>query len=208
MTADPEEFRKMMDQVEGNSRRVHVDIIDGVFADNKTIDPAVLERIETSTLIDFHLMTKSPESWVERCVRAGAERIIAQIEMMGDQLDFIAKCQAAGVRIGLAIDLNTPVTQIDEAILKEIDVVLVMSVKAGAGGQKFDESCLEKITELAKIKAADTSPFQICVDGGETLDTIDDVVAAGADEVVIGRKLFDGDLEKNIQKFEYAAEQY
>jgi ribulose-phosphate 3-epimerase len=121
--------------------------------------------------------------------------------MMPSQREFVEKVTAMGIDVGLAIDLNSPVEAIDKSILTDLDVVLVMSVEAGFGGQKFDPGCIDKIAELASIKRQDATPFKICVDGGETLDTIDDVVKAGADEVVVGRRLFEGNIRENINRF-------
>lgn len=212
LTNDPQELREILAKCERAAgpdgplaRRVQIDIIDGVFAKNKTIDPSLLESVETNLKIDFHLMTKDPIDWVERCIRGMADRIIGQIEQMTDQLEFVGKVQEMGAKVGLALDLNTPVSRVDSTILSNLDVVLVMAVKAGFGGQKFDPSALSTVKDLVKIKDQDSTPFKICVDGGETQDVIDDTHFAGADEVAIGRRLFEGDLGENIERFQKAA---
>lgn len=187
------------------TKRVQIDIVDGVFADNKTIDPTAVGGIDTYLGIDFHLMVKEPINWVEKCVNSGADRIIGQIEMMRNQREFIEKVQLTGLRVGLAIDLSTPVDSIDLEIITDLDVILVMSVKAGFGGQKFDKSVIDKIAELNEIKLRDKTPFRICVDGGETEDVIEFTHLAGADEVVIGNRIFEGDLNNNIKELEEAA---
>lgn len=186
-------------------RKIQIDIIDGEFVDNRTIDPANMVGLETDLGIDFHLMVKNPINWVEKCANAGADRIIGQIEMMEDQVAFVGKVQETGLYVGLAVDLETPISKLDPTILSNVDVVLLMAVEAGWGGRVFDPSVLEKIKELDKIRARDNTPFKICVDGGETEDVIDDTHYAGADEVVIGKRLFDGDLAENLKKFEEAA---
>lgn len=186
-------------------KRVQIDIIDGVYADNRTIDPANLGKLETSLALDFHLMVKDPINWVEKCANAGADRIIGQIEMMGSQKEFLERVQLTNLRVGLAIDIDTPVSELDPLVLNNLDVVLVMSVKAGFGGQKFDKSVIGKIRELDEIRIRDKTPFKICVDGGETEEVIDDTHFAGADEVVVGKLLFNGDLAENIMKLERAS---
>lgn len=188
-----------------NIKRVQVDIIDGIFANNKTVDPANLVGIDTNLSLDFHLMVKEPVNWVEKCARAGADRIIGQIEMMKSQVEFVEKVAQAGLYVGLAIDIATPVSMLDPVVLSNLDVVLVMSVPAGFGGQKFDPRALAKIDELSEIRARDSTPFKICVDGGETQSNIDETHFAGADEVVIGGRLFKGDIAENIKRFELAA---
>lgn len=205
LSSSPQEVKELLNQAEGIVDRVQIDIIDAQFAQNRTIDPSVLENFDTEVLLDFHLMAKEPVDWVERAVRAGADRIIGQIEQMNSQVDFVGKVSEVGLSVGLAIDLETPVSALDPTILNNLDVVLVMAVKAGFGGQKFEPKALDKIRELDDIRARDDNPFRICVDGGETLDTIDDTRIAGADEIAIGRRLFSGDLVVNIDRFIKAA---
>lgn len=186
-------------------RSIQIDVIDGVFADNRTVDPVSLVGLDTDLGLDFHLMVKEPINWVEKCANAGADRIIGQIEMMKNQVEFVEKVQETGLYIGLALDLETPVSELNALILNNVDAILLMAVKAGFGGQKFDKRVLDKIKELDEIRVRDKTPFKICVDGGETVDVIDDTHYAGADEVVIGKRLFDGDLAANIKKFIEAA---
>ncbi len=205
LTDSPSEALELIRRCDGVTGRVQIDIIDGVFADNKTIDPAVLTSLDVSLGYDFHLMVKEPINWIEKCALASAERIIGQIEMMNSQEEFVDKVQSKNLRVGLAVDLETPVAKIQKDILNIIDVVLVMSVKAGFGGQKFNTSVLSKIKELDLIRTEQRSAFRICVDGGETEEVIDDTYYEGADEVVIGRRLFNGDLESNIRRMKEAA---
>ncbi|KKU47643.1 MAG: Ribulose-phosphate 3-epimerase [Candidatus Woesebacteria bacterium GW2011_GWF2_46_8] len=205
LTNDIREIEEKLSRAEGIVKRIQIDIIDGVFAANRTIDPSFLENIETDLDLDFHLMTKDPTSWVERAVRGGAERIIGQIEEMADQVEFVGKVAEVGLSVGLAIDLETPVSALDPTIITNLDVVLVMAVKAGFGGQKFDERALNKIKQLDELRVRDDTPFRICVDGGITEENIKKVVKTGADEVAIGSRIFDGDLAENIRRFEEAA---
>lgn len=205
LTNDIREIEEKLSRAEGIVKRIQIDIVDGQFAANRTIDPSFLENIETDLNLDFHLMTKDPLSWVERAVRGGADRIIGQIEGMTDQVEFIGKLAQVGLSVGLAIDLGTAVSALDPTIITNLDVVLVMAVKAGFEGQKFDLSALLKVNELDKIRVRDDTPFKICVDGGINEDNIKKVVKAGADEVVIGSRIFDGDLTENIRRFQEAA---
>lgn len=199
LTNDPKELEEKLRLLEGKVKRVQIDIIDGVYVANHTVMPDVLSGIETDLLVDFHLMTKEPPLWVERCVTGQADRIIGHIEQMGNQSAFIEKVVEVGAKVGLAIDLETPVEAIDGSLLTSLDVVLVMSVPAGFGGQEFNSSVLEKIKKLKEIKSRDDTLFSICVDGGINERNIHQVVEAGADEVSIGRRLFEGSVEENIE---------
>lgn len=200
LTSDPEELEDLIQKVEGVVNRVHIDIIDGKFADNTTINPNKVGNIKSDLKYDYHLMVEEPLNWVKGCVRGSADRIIGQIEMMSDKIEFVGKVKAVGADVGLAIDLATEVSKVDPAILDNLDVILVMSVSAGFGGQKFSEKSLDKVRELNKIRERDNVLFRICVDGGISEENIGKLVKAGVDEVSIGRRLFKGDLKENIDK--------
>jgi len=205
LTSDIREIQEKIAVAEEVVKRVQIDIIDGQFAQNKTVDPSAIEVVDTEIQLDFHLMTKEPIDWVERSARGGADRIIGQIEMMSDQVAFLGKVQELGLSVGLAIDLKTEISSLDATILGNVDVILVMAVEAGFGGQKFDPKVLAKINKLAKIRAKGGARFRICVDGGETENTVDETRFSGADEIVVGARIFQGDLAENIKKFEEAA---
>ncbi|OGM28225.1 hypothetical protein A2801_04330 [Candidatus Woesebacteria bacterium RIFCSPHIGHO2_01_FULL_41_10] len=201
LTSKPEEFKLFISRAEGVVRRVQIDVIDGVYADNKTVFPEIFDEIETRLSLDFHLMVNEPVKWVEKCIRAGADRIIGQIEMMGSQREFVEAVARAGIKPGLAIDIDSSVGLLDDAIQYDLDVVLVMSVPAGYGGQKFHEEALEKIHALDLMRKRDQTPFRICDDGGVTMEYVDDLRSHGADEVVIGKRIFAGNLKKNVESF-------
>jgi ribulose-phosphate 3-epimerase len=205
LTSNVNELRELLLRVESAGiDRVQIDIIDGAFADNKTIDPSVVSEIDTSLNIDFHLMVKEPINWIEKCITGGADRIIGQIEEMSSQEEFLGKVQEVGVQVGLALNLDTSVSAINSFVLNSLDVVLVMSVMAGHGGQEFDSRVLEKIKKLNKIRAEDPTPFKIIDDGGVSLENIDKLESLQVDEVAIGRRIFDGDLKENIEKYKLA----
>ncbi|MEJ2441368.1 MAG: hypothetical protein P8Y06_00375 [Patescibacteria group bacterium] len=206
LTNDPQELKQLINQAEEAAERVQIDVIDGQFAENKTVDPNVFQTVETNLKLDFHLMTKEPVGWVERVVRVMADRIIGQIEMMQSQVEFVEKVMENGVLVGLGVDLDTPVSKLDPEVLTKLDVVLLMSVPAGFGGQKFDKKVIEKVKTLEKTRKKEKLNFRICIDGGVTLEVVRNLVDAGADEVSVGRLLYKGDLKENIQKFKEMAE--
>lgn len=201
LTGDIREIQDKIARAEGVVKRVQIDIIDGQFVDNRTVDPSALEVIDTDIELDFHLMTKEPVDWVEKAARGGADRIIGQIEKMSDQIGYLGKVQELGLEAGLALDLDTPVSQLDLTILPNLDAVLLMAVKAGFSGQDFDNQVLEKIKALREIRVRDNAAYRICVDGGVLPENVGKINSAGADEVAVGKRLFEGDLEANIEKY-------
>lgn len=206
LTNDPTKAIDLLKQAEGVVDRVQIDIIDGVFADNRTVDPMVFQEVDTGLLLDYHLMVKEPVNWVEKSVRAGGDRIIGHIEMMSDKEAFINKVLAMNATPGFAIDLDTPIIELDPDLLGEIGVIIVMSVKAGFGGLDFQHEVLNKITKLHEIRQEKGYQYKICDDGGVTMQWIDDVRRKGVDEVSVGTRLFNGDLAENVKQYTEAAE--
>lgn len=205
LTKDPSEVKELLKRCEGVSDRVSIDIIDGKFANNKTLYPDFYETIETDLKIDYQLMVEEPINWVEKCVRGQADRIIGHIEKMSDQVEFIGKVQEIGAGVGLALDLKTPIDEIDNEIFSSLDIILLMSVPAGFGGQKFDNSVIEKVKKLSEIRVRDDTPFKIQIDGGVNQTNIYNIHKAGVDEVSVGRYLFKGDLKTNISSLQNEA---
>lgn len=205
LTNDPNELREKLTMLEGKVERVQIDIVDGVFVDNKTILPDILESIETNLLIDFHLMVKEPIDWVERCALGMADRIFGQVEHMNSQEEFVGRVQEVGAKVGLAIDLETPATTIDQILISSLDAVLVMAVPAGFGGQAFSGACLSKLRYFHEIRARDDTPFRLCIDGGINESSIIQVVPDVVDEVVVGNSLFNGPIEERIRQLQDAA---
>jgi pentose-5-phosphate-3-epimerase len=217
-TADPKEaldlLTKLGEIVLPNGyppEKVQIDINDGTFENIKTITPEVLADVDSKLMIDFHLMVGNPTSWIERCVRNHAERVIGQIEKIPDQIEYVEKITQAGVGVGFALDIDTPIDHVDESLLTSIDVILLMTYPAGKGGKKLEEKVFEKIEKLVEIKSkasgqglqpgGNATPFKICLDGGITLDNIKRVKLAGVDEVAITKRILEGDIEENLENF-------
>jgi len=201
LTDNPEEIKQKISQVEGLFDRVQIDIIDGEFANNRAGGLEALSFIETSLVIDIHLMTKEPSDWVEKSVRAQADRIIGQVEKMSDQFEFVAKVQEVGLSVGLALDLETQVETLEKEVLRDLDVILIMAVSAGFQGQEFNKTALDKVKTLAEIRRVQDCRYKICVDGGVEAGNVKEISDAGADEVVAGSSLFEGNLDENINNF-------
>jgi len=204
LTSDPQELKSLINQAEGKVDRVSIDIIDGVFAANKTVDPSALNFIETNLKLDFQLMVKEPIHWIEKCTRAAADCILGHVELMSDPAAFLAQVHERGLAAGLALDLATPISQLLPSALAKTEVILLMSVPAGFGGQQFDESALDKVQRLCQARSRLGLDFRIHVDGGVALDNLGKIAQAGADEVSVGRRLFRGDLAANLAAFQSA----
>lgn len=203
LTDDIGRLTSMEAKAEGVVDRVQIDVIDNKFVDNSTVDPAVLKNMVTILKLDFHLIVKDPVEWVEHCVREGAasheDRIIGQVEYMQSQEEFLNKVKAVGASGGLALDLMTPIEKLEQSLLKEVAVVLLMSVPAGFGGQEFDMSVWDKIEKMVKLRKELDLKFSICVDGGVTKELINQMKAIGVDEVTVGKRVFEGDLKHNLE---------
>lgn len=201
LTTNSAELEEMLLKAEGAVKRAQIDIVDGEFAENRTIDPSVVQEVDTPLLLDFHLMTKEPINWVEKAKTGGADRIIGQIEMMGNQEEFVGKVEESGAFVGLGVDLETPTSALEPELIPRLDVILIMSVKAGFGGQKFEESALKKIEEVAKLRQ-EGGRFRICVDGGVSKDNLERIKKAGADEVAIGKRIFAPTVADGVKQIE------
>jgi ribulose-phosphate 3-epimerase len=198
LTDNPGDLSYKLELCSGVVNLVQIDVNDGTFQNNKTLNLSSLERKDIDVGIDIHLMTKNPIDWIERAARVGAERIIAQVEYMEDQVGFVSRVQGVGAKVGLALDMATAPDSIDKQILNDLDVVLVMGYQAGIANQEFNQKALLKVKELNKLKKQDENPFSICVDGGVNRQNIGAIAQAGADEVAVGRSIFNGDLKQNI----------
>lgn len=202
LTKSPQEFEELIRACNGVVDRVQIDVNDGTFLGEKSFLPEEIPSLENNLYLDFHLMVKEPIHWLERCARLGGDRVFAHVESMSNQASFVKECQIRGLKIGLALDITTSVSLLDPLVLGDLDAVLLMGYPAGKGGQKFDESVFVKIQELAELRKNDASPFKICVDGGVWEDNIFKLYSLGVDEVVIGKRLFEGDLLANIRRLE------
>lgn len=199
LTSNVEEVSEKIRLIKDYSDRLHIDIIDGVFADNLTIAPADLQQVDLSQVkFDLHLMVDDPTAWTEECVAISPHRIISHIERMGNQVAYVDWLKGYGdVGAGLALDLYTPISGLAKEVLSKIDVVLLMSVKAGESGQKFDKSVVDKVRELRKIYEG-----EILIDGGINPKTAREVVEVGATEVATNSYLWQGnDIEKQLESF-------
>ncbi len=173
---------------------LHVDVMDGHFVPNLTLGLPVLERIaQVSALpIDAHLMIEDPDRWAPQYAEAGADSVTFHIEAAANPVRLARELRAVGARAGVAIKPGTPVEPLTE-YLSEFDMVLVMTVEPGFGGQQFMEGMIPKFRALRKAARDTGTEFWIQVDGGVSRKTIEVLADAGADTFVAGSAVYGTD---------------
>lgn len=173
---------------------IHVDVMDGHFVPNITMGPKILQDLSKKTKVSFdvHLMIENPERYMESFITDKTEIITVHAEACTHLHRVIQEIKSLGVKAGLAFN---PATSLDvlDYILDDLDLVLIMSVNPGFGGQKFIVSALEKIRQVQLMKKRSGLNLDIQVDGGITLDNIKAVLDAGANIVVVGSAIFRAD---------------
>ena len=180
---------RMLDR--SSAEWVHVDVMDGVFVPNISFGFPVLKAVRKATrkLFDVHLMIVEPERYVQRFAQAGADMVTFHLEACADPARCIALIRASGARVGITIKPATPVETVRKW-LQIVDMVLIMSVEPGFGGQRFIPESLDKIRALRRM-AADSNPALLVeVDGGITLQNAREIFDAGADVLVAGSTVF------------------
>jgi ribulose-phosphate 3-epimerase len=189
------EWEEKFNKVKGLTEMVQLDVVDGVFTKNKTIFPQdLVGQAFGGTKLDVQLMVNEPIEWLEQCVSIGTDRVFGHVEMMEDQVLFVAEAQVKGFGVGLALDLDTPVSKIS-SVIDDLDAVLLMSVKAGETGQEFVERVLPKIEEVRALR----NDLIICIDGGLDIREMKACVSAEWAE-----EIKEGDLHKNLLDIEFA----
>ena len=189
---------------EGGADLIHVDVMDGHFVPNLTIGPPVIKNLRKYTKLPFdvHLMISPVHEYIENYANAGADIITIHPEATESLKETISLIKKFGKKVGVSLNPKTEIkTLIDE--IDNIDLVLVMSVNPGFGGQKFMPEVLDKIKELKKIRDKNQFHFDIEVDGGINFSNSKKVLEAGADILVSGTTVFkenDGDIRTNIEK--------
>jgi ribulose-phosphate 3-epimerase len=205
------DFARLGEQVraacEGGANVIHVDIMDGHFVPNLTIGPPVVQSLRkvTDLPLDCHLMIENPDEFIPVFADAGANWISVHQEACRHLNRTLHLIQSHNCRAGVVINPATPVEVLSE-VLDIVDYVLVMSVNPGFGAQKFIPGVLHKMRQLAEIRSRRGLQFRIEVDGGVALDTVADVVRAGAEILVAGNAVFGhGDPKKNTETLLKAA---
>jgi ribulose-phosphate 3-epimerase len=200
------DFSRLGDEVRAVERAgadvIHVDVMDGHFVPNITIGPLVVQGLRklTSLPLDVHLMIENPERYVDVFAQAGSDWMTIHAEACPHLKRMIKKIRQLQVRPGIVLKPATPLKTL-YAILDDVDLVLIMSVNPGFGGQSFIPATLKKIEQLRKIIDKNRYPLEIEVDGGVKVENIREVSKAGGDIFVIGTGIFKTDnYEETMRK--------
>ena len=201
------DFGKLAEDVEaiekGGADLIHVDVMDGHFVPNISFGAPVMKCLtgKTSLPFDVHLMIENPDDYLEDFLTPQTEYITVHEEACTHLNRTIQHIKSLGVKAGVSINPATSLSTLDY-ILEDVDMVLLMSVNPGFGGQKFIPSVLEKAKELADIKKVGGFDFEIEIDGGATLDNVQEIIDAGVEIVVAGSAVFKAeDITETTKKF-------
>ena len=205
LSADFSQLGKEINNLEkGGADLIHVDVMDGHFVPNLTIGPPVIKALRKYTKLPFdvHLMISPVHKYIKNFAEAGSDIITIHPEATENLNESISLIKRLNKKVGISLNPDTNISVI-ESELKNIDLVLVMSVFPGFGGQKFIPETIKKIKDLKEIKDKNNYNFDIEVDGGINFLNSKDVINAGANILVSGTTIFkenNGDIKKNIEK--------
>ena len=200
------DFTKLGEEIEtidnAGAEYIHVDVMDGMFVPSISYGMPVIKSIRKSTgkVFDVHLMISEPIRYIADFAASGADMITVHVEACSDVVATIEKIREYKLKVGITLNPDTPVSAI-KPYLNRVDMVLIMSVNPGFGGQKFITSSVDKIKEVKRLRDELNLSYDIEVDGGINIDNLATVLEAGANVIVAGSAIFRGDAAENVKNF-------
>ena len=187
---------------QAGSEYIHIDVMDGVFVPSISFGFPIIEAIRPKSrrFFDVHLMIVEPERYIDRFVDAGADGITIHVEACKCIKETLAKIRERGCKAAITLNPETPIEEI-YPYLDQVDMVLIMTVHPGFGGQKYIEECTAKITAVRNEITARGLDVDVEVDGGVNLDNVQKVLDAGANVIVAGSAVFKNDAAANVKAF-------
>ena len=207
------DFMKLGEDIESTvaagADYIHLDVMDGMFVPQISFGMPVIKSIRksVSNVFDVHLMIEEPERYIDEFDAIGADIITVHAETCRHLDRVINQIKEKGVKACVAINPATSVSVL-ENVIQSLDMVLIMSVNPGFGGQKFIPYCLEKISDVKKLAGLKNADIDIEVDGGINHKNVSEVIEAGANVIVAGSAVFNGDIKSNTEKFKQIFAEY
>ena len=195
--------RELKKAVEAGVKCIHVDIMDGNFVPNISFGPPVVKYVRKAVpdaFLDVHMMVVNPARYIEKYADLGAGMITIHLEATEDIRGDLLKIKALGTKVGVAISPDTPVSAV-EPVIDIVDMVLVMTVYPGFGGQQLIPESMNRIKRVREMANKLNSDLNIEVDGGITLDNVSEILDAGANVIVAGSSVFGEHTSKNAKAF-------
>ena len=199
-------FAKLLEDVKkvenAGCEYLHIDVMDGHFVPNITLGPSVVKslRKDVNMVFDAHLMIENPDQYIKEFVDAGCDIIVVHQEACRHLHRTIQNIKSYGIKVGVSLNPATPIETIKH-IIRDVDMVLIMTVNPGYGGQKYIPYATQKISDLRKMIEERDLKIDIEVDGGINLYNVQEVLKAGANIIVAGSAVFRGDTIANVEEF-------
>ena len=203
LSADFWKLGEEIDQVQkGGAQYLHIDVMDGMFVPSISFGMPVIAamRKHTDIFFDVHLMIEQPERYIKEFAESGADLINFHLEATEDVEGTIKAIRSFGKKVGITIKPKTPAEAV-APYLDKVDLVLIMTVEPGFGGQKLSPECVEKITAVRKMISERGLEVEVEADGGVNVDNVQSIVEAGANVIVAGSAVFKNDIEANVKAF-------